>query len=108
MSLKCEPSSEPQVCNSVSGCTKKKIKIAVAPSINDAVRPFPKPYTRRNVKRFRGGLVFEAHRLVHHSTLGWREIEKKKKKKTKVKIPIPQAPSINDAVHPSPKERVLY
>ena len=24
----------------------------------------------RNVKRFRGGLVFEAHRLVYHSTLG--------------------------------------
>jgi len=23
----------------------------------------------RNVKRFRGGLVFEAHRLLYHSTL---------------------------------------
>ena len=35
---------------------------------------------RRNVKRFRGGLVFKAHRLVYHSTLGWRIIKKKKKK----------------------------
>jgi len=32
------------------------------------------------VKRFRGGLVFEAHRLVYYSTLGSRVIKKKKKK----------------------------
>jgi len=36
--------------------------------------------TSRNVKRFRGGLVFEAHRLLYHSTLGSRVIKKKKKK----------------------------
>ena len=30
------------------------------------------------VKRFRGGLVFKAHRLVYHSTLGLRVIKKKK------------------------------
>ena len=30
--------------------------------------------------RFRGGLVFKAHRLLHHSTLGLRVIKKKKKK----------------------------
>jgi len=34
---------------------------------------------RRNVKRFRGGLVLKAHRLLCHSTLGSRVIEKKKK-----------------------------
>jgi len=33
----------------------------------------------RNVQRFRGGLVFKAHRLVYHSTLG-RVIKKKKEK----------------------------
>jgi hypothetical protein len=33
---------------------------------------------RRNVKRFRGGLVFKAHRLVYHSTLGLRVIKKEK------------------------------
>ena len=33
----------------------------------------------RNVQRFRGGLVFKAHRLVYHSTLGLRVIKKKKK-----------------------------
>ena len=33
---------------------------------------------RRNVKRFRGGLVCKAHRLVYPSTLGWRVIKKKK------------------------------
>ena len=30
----------------------------------------------RNVKRFRGGLVFQAHSLVYHSTLGLRVIKK--------------------------------
>jgi len=29
-----------------------------------------------NVNRFQGGLVFKAHRLVHHSTLGVRVIKK--------------------------------
>ena len=33
----------------------------------------------RNVHRFRGGLVFQAHRLLCHSTLGFRVIKKKKK-----------------------------
>ena len=32
----------------------------------------------RNVKRFRGGLVCKAHRLLNHSTLGSRIIKKKK------------------------------
>ena len=32
---------------------------------------------RRNVKRFREGLVFKAHGLVHHSTLSWGVIKKK-------------------------------
>ena len=30
----------------------------------------------RNVQRFRGGLVFKAHRLLYHSTLGLRVIKK--------------------------------
>ena len=33
----------------------------------------------RNVERFRGVLVFEAHRLLYHSTLGFRVIKEKKK-----------------------------
>ena len=37
----------------------------------------------RNVGRFRGGLVFEAHRLLYHSTLGSRVIKKKKKTKSR-------------------------
>ena len=31
-----------------------------------------------NVQQYRGGLVFKAHRLVYHSTLGLRVIKKKK------------------------------
>jgi len=48
--------------------------------------PFSKPLhisvsawedgTGGNVKRFRGGLVFKAHRRVYHSTLGVRVIQK--------------------------------
>ena len=37
------------------------------------------------MKRFRGGLVVKAHRLVCHSTLGCGVIKKKKKKKKKKK-----------------------
>ena len=33
---------------------------------------------RRNAKRFPGGLVFKAPRLLYHSTLGSRTIKKKK------------------------------
>ena len=32
----------------------------------------------RNVEQFRKGLVFKAHRLLHHSTLGSRVVKKKK------------------------------
>ena len=32
----------------------------------------------RNVERFRGGLVFKAHRLLYHSTLGSIVIKKQK------------------------------
>jgi len=38
------------------------------------------PEHSRNVKRFPGGLVFKAHRLLYHSTLGLRVIKEKKKK----------------------------
>jgi len=34
----------------------------------------------------RGGLVFKAHRLVYHPTLGLRVIKKKKKKKNLVEF----------------------
>jgi hypothetical protein len=34
---------------------------------------------RKIVRRFRGGLVFKAHRLLYHLTLGSRVIKKKKK-----------------------------
>ena len=34
---------------------------------------------RRNVERFRGGIVCKAHRLLYHSTLGLRVTKKKKR-----------------------------
>ena len=47
--------------------------------------PLP-PLLRRNVQRCRGGLVFKAHRLVYHSTLGLRLIEKKKEGRSDVAL----------------------
>jgi len=34
------------------------------------------------MKRFRGGLVFKAHRWLYHSTLGSRVIKKQKKRRS--------------------------
>jgi len=36
-------------------------------------------YLHSDLPRFRGGLVFKAHRRLHHSTLGLREIKKKRR-----------------------------
>jgi len=44
-----------------------------------------------HVQRFRGGLVFKAHRLLYHSTLGLRVTKKKKKRSTRT---IPGAASV--------------
>jgi len=41
--------------------------------------------SQKCVKRFRGGFVFKAHRLLYPSTLGLRVIKKKKKKTKKKK-----------------------
>jgi len=35
--------------------------------------------SHQSALRFRGGLVFKAHRLLYHSTLGLRVIKKKKR-----------------------------
>jgi len=50
-------------------------------SIMDAMLKVCSPIEQllyRNVQRFRGGLVVQAHRRVYHSTLGLRVIKKKK------------------------------
>jgi hypothetical protein len=52
-------------CSRVGGCA-----ISLTFSLSHA--------HRRNGKRFRGGLVFKAYRLVYHSSLVWRVIRKKK------------------------------
>jgi len=44
----------------------------------------PKQLLYSNVQWFRGGFVFKARRLLHHSTLGLRAITKKKKFKFQV------------------------
>ena len=52
---------------------------------------------RINVKRSRGGLVFKAHRLLYHSTLGLRVIKNKRKWRRHTR----QAPSTSPPPAPS-------
>ena len=39
-----------------------------------------------HMKRFRGGLLFKAHRLLHHSTLGVRVIKRERGKHAALRI----------------------
>jgi len=52
--------------------------LALSLSLVDMVARLDRWWVWFNVKRFRGGLVFKAHRWFHHSTLGSRVIKKKK------------------------------
>ena len=47
-----------------------------------------KQLLRRNEKRFRGGLVFKAHRRVYHSTPGLTIIKKKKTRSFQPKLSV--------------------
>ena len=46
------------------------------------------PYPEEMVQQFRGGLVFKAHRLLYHSTLGLRVLTKKRRPHTRKRRPI--------------------
>ena len=50
----------------------------VVAASNDAGDATSQQVALRNVLWYRGGLVFKAHRLLYHSTLGLRVIKKKK------------------------------
>jgi len=45
--------------------------------VGNSVWNFPHLPTTSRAGQFRGGLVFKAHRLVYHSTLGLRVTKKK-------------------------------
>jgi len=64
---------------------KTCVQISPPPTFAGCVPRRGKPHDelRKNnyfaeMKRFRGGLVFKAHRLLYHSTLGLRIIKKKR------------------------------
>ena len=61
----------------VSGSNDRTVKIWEAASGAEV-----RELLSRNVKRFRGGLVFEAHRLLYHSTLGWRAIKRERERES--------------------------
>ena len=68
---------------------KKKKKNAVYVRPAEPLGPLGR---HRDVQRFRGGLVFKAHRLLYHSTLGLRVIQKKKKNAVYVRPAEPLGP----------------
>jgi len=70
MSLKHEPSSEPL---HISATTSRRIPASASTNQGPKMRRFD----GGNVKRFPGGIAFKAHRLLHHSTVGWRVTKKK-------------------------------
>jgi len=79
------PSQSPSAENGQSHGRIPDVTVLVCPKSLDSRQRYCEQLLRRNVKRLRGGLVFKAHRLLYHSTLGLRVIQKKKKKKKKKK-----------------------
>ena len=61
------------VCGAEAGCLAMNYQSLCAGEGGGAV---PSNWSAGKVG-FQGGLVFKAHRLVHHSTLGLRVIEKR-------------------------------
>ena len=53
----------------------------------------------KTLQRFRGGLVFKAHSLVYHSTLGSRVIKKKKKTRYNQIVRQPEWCTVRRRVH---------
>ena len=67
-----------QGCLKPSNLFFTRVTTAWSKNLNPLIlNPTPQ-LLHRNVQRFRGGLVFKAHRLLYHSTLGLRAIKKKK------------------------------
>ena len=54
---------------------EKRVVVSQLPHAH-RLQPIQEQLFYRNVKRFRGGLVFKAYRLLYHSTLGLRVIKK--------------------------------
>jgi hypothetical protein len=57
----------------------------ISPTFLDVYRQTPyrvRQQLHRHVQRVPGGLVFQTHRHLYHSTLGFRVIKKREKKKT--------------------------
>ena len=56
--------------------TKDSVSTTLSTTLDQVQFSISEQPLGRNVKRFRGGLVFKAHRLLYHSTLGSRVIKK--------------------------------
>ena len=54
-----------------------EIRAGLAPSQRPTQSSIGAHLLSRNVEQFRGGLVFKAHKLWHHSTAGSRELKKR-------------------------------
>ena len=74
--------AEADVCNRKSPFSTTKIESFFPVGVEDMQVRYSfsveEHLPRGNMKRFRGGLVFKAHRLLYHSTLGFRVKTKRK------------------------------
>ena len=61
------------------GSVEGSVEVSVEVSVEGSVEGFG---SRARATTFRGGLVFMAHRLLYHPTLGLRVIKKKKDRGT--------------------------
>ena len=84
-------------------CTSNHFKILKIDSKRALTSGEKHQLLHRNMQRFRGALVFKAHRLSYHSILGWGVITKKKNE-------VREALLINPtlAPHPVPQTSSKY
>jgi len=98
MSLEHEPTSEPQ--KSGSSGRDKELGDAAEAAVAHARSQPPTKSLHRNVLWYRGGLVFEAHRLLYHSAYGSRTLGVTKSWATQRKLLWPtRGPSIHESFY---------
>jgi len=78
------PQSHPQPCKAgsylrlIDSCFTQVKAQGPSRTCNESKEEEATLHATTPSERFRGGLVFQAHRLLHHSTLGLRVTKKKK------------------------------
>ena len=75
-----------------------------SPSGDGSTAPVERQLLHRNAQRFRGGLVFKAHRRVYHSNLGSREMKRASERdhvgsRSSLSPSLPPSPSLSPSLY---------